>query len=401
MRHKRSEGAEGREVPRGGSASSNVPGAAPSAARLLVFLAAVLLAAGCATAPAGAPEAGEAAAVDSEALFASLVPTPERLVHRGITLAAPEGYRFLHPYGGDLTRNENRDPRGILFHVANGEATLSGSLQLVPMPPEEAAEAFLERYRAGYLGGAAAQAFALAGGTGDGAGGAAGLLVAPTPETDDLEAMMVLYPLPVWVAEGRAVLLELFYPPGDEALRNEAASIVTSLRIPMDRDALRLHGRSSGHSPTGAPAFEDPSGTWQWVTDLPGGMVVRRELEETRLYLLIGESQAIEAESGGGESIVPQELEETRLALEVSRGGWTWSLPVARSAEEPRNRYAILPQDPISGAATLTLILWTPERLYRDGRITRPEDPGDEVVVESVQSFFDFALLSIADGSEM
>ncbi len=354
---------------------------------------AVLVIAGCATGPFPA----RSAAITPESLQAAFavsasVPTPETVIYRGITVSAPAGYRFESAYGADRGQSADTSPVGVLLRLRDGAGTVSGSVQYVFRPAESDGETVLRRYletRLNVPDPSDALIREITAPT-----GTAFATIVSDPDADQpgqRELLVALYPLGSRVAGQGAVLLEIVYPPGSVAIRVNAAAIAGNLTVPQVRAEMQTHGRHTAADTAdgAAPAFEDPTGRWQWVTDAPGGFVTRLREPGRDLYLLItgGETRAAADSADAVAQISRRNLQETGMSIEIERGSWHWSLPVAVDADLEHTWYVVIPGNPPGESAPYGVVLTVPGRAWRDGRLVAADDVDPEQVIRDAQQF--------------
>ncbi|MFP4211118.1 MAG: hypothetical protein ACLFR8_07740 [Alkalispirochaeta sp.] len=359
-----------------------------TAYRITAATVALFVIAGCATAPS--PERSTALTPESleAALAASAsVPTPERVTHRGVTVSAPAGYRFESAYGADRGRSAETSPVGVLLRLRDGAGTVSGAVQQVFRPAETDGETVLRRYLETRLNVPDASDVPIR--EIPAPAGRAVATVVADPDADQpahRELLVAVYPLGPRVAGQGAILLEIFYPAGSDDIRAAAAAIAESLTVPQVRAEMRIHGRHTADE--ASPAFEDSTGRWRWVTDAPGGFVARLREPGRDLYLLISGGAAAGERNNAVPQISGRTLRETGMSIELERGLWHWSLPVAADADMDQTWYVVIPGNPPGESPPHGVVITVPGRAWRDGRLVTADDVDPEQVTREVQQFF-------------
>jgi hypothetical protein len=200
-------------------------------------------------------------------------------------------------------------------------------------------------------------------------------------EAGAAEMLTILFPLSPRVTDAHGILVEIVYPGGGDAGgrepgRAEAAAIAATVELPRVRGDMRMHRRITAHP--AFPGFVDDSGHWQWVTDLPGGMVLRKRSEEADLYLLLTETIPVDGTDPAAAA---------GPSVEYARGSWRWSLPVAVSPEDPYNRYVRIPPDPLTGLPAFSLSVTAPERRWSGTQAEAVDPPDDTLVAREMEVF--------------
>lgn len=319
-------------------------------------------------------------------------PRVESITRYGISLSAPAGFAFEAPAGGAVLLDSV--PWGILLIITNGQQTLEGSLQVVPVdgltteagqpasagggaPPPVSALRYLESY--GLVGEELS--------TGSTVPGALSAPVVAVPvAVRGLERHLVagMARFPAGYADHLAVLVEIWTPRNDAALIQHAASIIASLDLPGSDAEAAVSGRSRNR---GATVFRDTTGEWSWVLDTEGGFAVRRQLPASDLYVILDTPVNYEAD----------ELSAAGASLELSYGEWVWDAPLAAVADEAMATWiARLPgvslgDQPLRQDLQLTLAV--PSRGWRDGRARSLDQPPLAELLPAVQELMDGSVL--------
>lgn len=336
--------------------------------------------AGCATAPGGNGAVGDGTGIAAE-LLESTIETTETLVYRGVSVSAPVGYRFENAYGAERSTSTWEQPYGVLVRLRNRDATVRGSIEFVYFPDDYDAAEYLNDYRDAYLGGVSASTVAFR----EGDEPVYGTIVSGTRDR-----LVALYPMTGRVSRESAVLLDLTFPGGDDTLRSEAIAIANSLEVPRTRQDMRIHARlSTGRSRAN---FEDRSGRWRWVTDAPGGFIVKAGDSDGDIFLMVADAEVVAATRPGVIEAALENVIDTGVPVAVDRGAWRWSVPMGAFGGDERHRFLSIPANPDTGSGAIVVIASTPTRVWRDGP-TRVEPRSDQQVAIALENFIAWRLL--------
>ncbi len=158
------------------------------------------------------------------------------LVHRGITISTPAGYRFEGAYGGDFTVAFRAE--GVLLRFRDADARMNRSVQLVPVPDETDPLSFTRRYLDQRLGAAGVPVMEV-----PGRDNVVPVAIVSFPgDEESREMLLTLFPLSSTMEDRYTLLLEAAYPTGDDGLRGDAVSIAASLEVPR-RMEMELKNR--------------------------------------------------------------------------------------------------------------------------------------------------------------
>jgi hypothetical protein len=366
------------------------------AAALIGAIVVVIAIAGCASTPGGLDDdrvAGDGT-IEGMELLESNAETTETLVYRGVTVSAPVGYHFENAYGTVRSTTSWDRPYGVLVRLRSRDATVRGSIEFVYFADDYDVVEYLDDYRDEYLSGTSGSTVAFRGGDEPVygtivSGSMSGSDASGSDASEVRDTLVALYPMTGRVSRESAVLLVLTFPSGNETSRREAIAIANSLEAPGARNDMRIHARfSSGQDRT---SYEDRSGRWRWVTDVPGGFIVQAIDSDGDIFLMVADGETLSSSRPGVIDATLGNLIDTGVTVAVDRGAWRWSVPMGAVADDQRHRFLSIPPDPDTDSGAIVVFVSTPGRVWRDGQ-TRVQSRSDQRVAIALENFIAWRL---------